>query len=112
MLEIFRRSLLRTPLRTSAACICAALALGSADAASAVAGPTYEPEVVQSSRSAIWHWRADNPWRYGTDGIFSLTRGLADEPIHIAGWVAASFVTVPLDLIQLPFAALGGLWGD
>ncbi len=62
--------------------------------------------------SAIDDWRAQNPWGYGLQSIFPLTLDLmaADLPL----W--AKIPVYPLsgiyDLIQLPFGAIGGLWGN
>ncbi len=61
---------------------------------------------------AIDDWRAQNPWGYGLQSIFPLTLDLmaADLPL----W--AKIPVYPLsgiyDLIQLPFGAIGGLWGN
>ncbi len=99
----------RSVLRTSAACAALLLALGSARTATAVAPPEL-PE--QRQGSAIEQWNDRNPWRYSTDAIFGLTRGLQDEGFHRGVWIALGFLTVPLDLAILPAAAVGGLYGD
>ena len=52
------------------------------------------------------------PWKYGTYYLFGLSRGLfrEDGPIGVKG--VGLLGTVPLDLVGLPFAALGGFYGS
>ena len=51
------------------------------------------------------------PEMYNDDYLFAMTRGVADAPIAPAGKVALYVFTVPIDLVLLPFAAIGGLFG-
>ena len=84
MLEISRRSLLRTQsLMRSAVCIGLALALGSSGAAAA--GPADDPEIVQAETSAIEQWQDQNPWGYGTDYLYPLTRDLTGSDMPLWG---------------------------
>ena len=48
---------------------------------------------------------------YNDSYIFGLTRGLAASTIHPAGKAPLFLFTVPLDLVFLPFATIGGLFG-
>lgn len=56
-------------------------------------------------------WNRQNPWGYGTDYLFPTTRGLAAADVSIWVKVPAYLFTGAYDLAQLPFGALGGLWG-
>lgn len=51
------------------------------------------------------------PEAYNDDYFFAMTRGVAESPIHPAGKVALYVFSVPIDLVLLPFAAIGGLFG-
>lgn len=97
--------------------LCALLLLVfGAGAALAEAGPSsatsYPPGYPEPGERAIADWEASNPWHYSTDPLFSLTRGLSEEQLPEAGRYALYVVTVPLDLVQLPAAAVAGLFGD
>jgi hypothetical protein len=48
---------------------------------------------------------------YNSSYIFGMTRGVAESTIHPAGKVPLFLLTVPLDTVLLPFAAIGGLFG-
>lgn len=48
---------------------------------------------------------------YNDSYLFGMTRGVADSTIAPAGKVPLFFLTVPLDIVFLPFAAIGGLFG-
>lgn len=60
--------------------------------------PRYEPAPPEPENS------------YNDEYIFGLTRGVADSTLHPAGKVLIFPITVPLDLVLLPFAALGGFF--
>jgi hypothetical protein len=47
---------------------------------------------------------------YDTDYLFAMTRGVTNSTIHPAGQVPLLVLTVPLDIICLPFAAIGGFF--
>jgi hypothetical protein len=47
---------------------------------------------------------------YNTDLIFGMTKGVADSTMIPAIKPLFLLVTVPLDLVFLPFAALGGFF--
>jgi hypothetical protein len=51
------------------------------------------------------------PEAYNDDYLFAMTRGVADAPIAPAGKVALYVLTVPVDIVLLPFALIGGLFG-
>ncbi len=51
------------------------------------------------------------PSSYNDDYFFALTRGVSDSTMHPAAKVPLFLLTVPLDLVFLPFAAIGGLFG-
>jgi hypothetical protein len=53
----------------------------------------------------------EEPSSYNSSYIFGMTRGVAESTIHPAGKVPLFVLTVPLDLLFLPFAAIGGLFG-
>jgi hypothetical protein len=61
--------------------------------------PRYEPREPQKKS-----------W-YNSSYLFGMTRGVADSTIAPAGKVPLFFLTVPLDIVFLPFAAIGGLFG-
>ncbi len=65
-----------------------------------------------SDNPALEQWRNARVWRYNTEYLFGVTRGLKDQ--NIAPWCegAAWVVTVPLDIVNLPFTTLAGLFGD
>ncbi len=51
------------------------------------------------------------PDAYNDEYLFALTRSVASGAITPAGKVALYVLTVPLDLVFLPFALVGGLFG-
>lgn len=61
--------------------------------------PRYQPAPVQ-----------EKSW-YNDSYIFGMTRGVAESTMHPAAKVPLFVLTVPLDLVFLPFAALGGMFG-
>lgn len=61
--------------------------------------PRYEPAPVQE------------PCWYNSSYLFGMTRGLAESTIHPAGKAPLFVLTVPLDILFLPFTAIGGLFG-
>ena len=96
--------------------------LGALAAPLALAAPAARAEVIDESlrtdfpkprhNPALVRWREDRDWRYSTDYLFGVTRGLSEQgmPRWCAG--AAWIATVPFDIANLPFAALAGLFGD
>jgi len=48
---------------------------------------------------------------YNSDYIFGLSKGLADSTLVPALKVPVFILTVPLDLVLLPFALIGGFFG-
>jgi hypothetical protein len=65
-----------------------------------------------SDNPALEQWRESRSWRYSTDYLFGVTRGLKDQDIPPFCERAAWIVTVPFDIANLPFTALAGLFGD
>jgi hypothetical protein len=57
-------------------------------------------------------WRERRPWRYGTQNLFPLTRGMEDAGVPPWGRWPLYVVSVPLDVAHLPLGALAGLYGD
>jgi len=55
--------------------------------------------------------REPEPESYNDDYVFAMTRGVADAAIAPAGKVPLYLFTVPIDLVLLPFALIGGLFG-
>jgi len=52
------------------------------------------------------------PWAYETGLFFALTRGLDEQPLSDWERRASMVGTVPLDVVMLPTAAIGGLFGS
>lgn len=48
---------------------------------------------------------------YNSDYLFGITRATANSTIVPAGKVPLFLLTVPLDIVLLPFAAIGGFFG-
>lgn len=50
------------------------------------------------------------PW-YNSAYIFGMTRGVTGSTMHPAVKAPLLILTIPLDFVVLPFAAIGGLFG-
>jgi hypothetical protein len=61
--------------------------------------PTYQP------REPV-----PEPW-YNSDYIFGMTRGVANSSIAPGGKVPLFVLTIPLDIVTLPFSLIGGFFG-
>ncbi len=61
--------------------------------------PAYEPAPPQQKSS------------FNDSYVFGLTRGVAESTMHPAAKVLLFPVTVPLDIVLLPFAFIGGTFG-
>ena len=48
---------------------------------------------------------------YNSNYLFGMTRGIANSTLAPGAKVPIFLLTVPLDIICLPFAAIGGLFG-
>lgn len=48
---------------------------------------------------------------YNSDYMFGITRAVVNSTIVPAGKVPLFLLTVPLDIVLLPFAAIGGFFG-
>ena len=53
----------------------------------------------------------ESPGAYNNDYLFAMTRGVSDAPIAPAGKLPLYVLTIPLDLVLLPFALIGGFFG-
>jgi hypothetical protein len=82
------------------------------DALSEAMPDVYGEGHMQGFAEGIEHWQDQRPWRYGTQYLFPLTRGMDDAGIH--GWVRfpVGALTVVLDTAHLPFGAVAGLFGS
>jgi hypothetical protein len=60
---------------------------------------------------AIDDWQRQNPYGYGTDVIFPLTRGVMAADLDLWAKIPVYPLAAIFDVIQLPIGALGGLWG-
>ena len=47
---------------------------------------------------------------YNSDYIFGMTKGVASSTLHPAIKPMCFLVTIPLDIVFLPFAAIGGFF--
>ena len=65
-----------------------------------------------SDNPALEQWRDGRHWRYSTEYLFGVTRGLKDQDISLWCEGVAWAVTVPFDIANLPFTTLAGLFGD
>ncbi len=98
------------------------LAFGPMAAPVALAAPAARAEVVDESlrtdfpkpshNPALIRWRDERAWRYSTDYLFGVTRGLSEQGIPRWCAAAAWIASVPFDVANLPFAAIAGLFGD
>ena len=61
--------------------------------------PRYEPREPEPKSS------------YNESYMFGMTRGVADSTIHPAVKAPLFLFTIPLDIVLLPFAAIGGAFG-
>ena len=61
--------------------------------------PRYQPREPQPK-----------PW-YNDSYLFGMTRGVTGSTMHPAAKVPLLVLTIPLDIVLLPFAAIGGLFG-
>ena len=62
--------------------------------------------------SAETDWEDRRHWRYGTSHLFGLTRGMEDAGVPRRARPFLYVLTVPFDTVQLPIAAISGLFGD
>lgn len=61
--------------------------------------PRYQPREPQPK-----------PW-YNDSYLFGMTRGVTGSTMHPAAKAPLLVLTIPLDIVLLPFAAIGGLFG-
>ena len=63
-------------------------------------------------KSAEMDWADRRRWRYGTSHLFGLSRGMEDAGVPRLARPFLYVLTVPFDSVQLPIAAISGLFGD
>lgn len=61
--------------------------------------PRYQPAPVEEEGA------------FNSDYLFGMTRGVAESAIHPAVKAPLFLLTVPLDIVFFPFAAIGGFFG-
>lgn len=76
---------------------------GSAYAVGPALAPLADDEIPIEAREG---------WRYGTDYLFPLTRHIDETGLPLAGKIPLYPFTAALDLGQLAFGAVAGLFGD
>ena len=69
-------------------------------------------DATEDFESAKTDWEARRHWRYGTSHLFGLTRGMEDAGVPKLARPFLWVFTVPFDTVQLPVAAISGLFGD
>lgn len=61
---------------------------------------------------AIDHWNDQRPWRYGTQYLYGLTRGMDDAGVPRPAQYVLGVFTAIADTANLPIAAIAGLFGS
>jgi hypothetical protein len=51
----------------------------------------------------------EEPW-YNSDYLFGMTRAVTNSTIHPGAQVPLLVLTIPLDIVFLPFSAIGGFF--
>ena len=69
-----------------------------------------DPQPSFALRSGQPREPVPEPW-YNATYIFGMTRGVANSTMAPAGKAPLFVLTVPLDLVFLPFTLIGGLFG-
>ena len=69
-------------------------------------------DATEDLESAEADWNDRRHWRYGTSHLFGLTRGMEDAGVPRRVRPYLYVLTVPFDTVQLPIAAISGLFGD
>lgn len=109
------------PLRVRPAAIAGALALVVAVSAPATAVPPLGHHALEVAQAGGTEPRELEPryqpapvepkgW-YNDRYLFGMTRGVAESTLHPGAKVPLFALTLPLDLVLLPFAAIGGMFG-
>jgi hypothetical protein len=71
--------------------------------------PAGLPAVLQ--RTAVSPVKVEDRSGYNTDYFFGMTRAVADSTLTPALKPVVFLFTLPLDVVFLPFAAIGGFFG-
>jgi hypothetical protein len=72
--------------------------------------PGYERS--DDDRSAVDDWEQRRHWKYDSGYFFVLSRGMDEAGFPRAARPFLLLVTVPIDIVQVPFAAIAGLFGS
>jgi hypothetical protein len=97
----------RTGRRLAAALFVVCLSLGALSCASNGTPPEDEGPKIEPR----YQPREPEPEPfYNTDYLFGMTRGVTNSTIHPAAQVPLLVLTIPLDIVFLPFAAIGGFF--
>lgn len=86
--------------------------LGAAPAELEPAPAPAAADATGDFESAEADWEDRRHWRYGTSHLFGLTRGMEDAGVPKLARPFLYVFTVPFDTVQLPVAAISGLFGD
>jgi hypothetical protein len=84
------------------------LAGGTAAGAGYETGDSGEPDAAADAGDR----GVDRPWRYDTYYLFPLTRHMDEAEIPRGCQIPLYPFTVAIDIAQLPFGAIAGLFGD
>jgi hypothetical protein len=74
--------------------------------------PGESSEAAYTGRAAVRDWQQRRRWRYGTQNLFPLTRGMEEAGIPKGVRWALHPFTVAFDAGNAVFGAIGGLYGD
>ena len=85
---------------------------GPAEPARTIAPETGGGWADPPGRTAIHDWKRQNPWGYGTQYIFPTVREVTAADLPLWAKIPAYPAAGLFDFVQLPFGAIGGLWGD
>jgi hypothetical protein len=78
---------------------------------------TIQPETAGGwgdppGQTAIGDWKQQNPWGYGKMYIFPTVREVTAADLPLWARIPAYGLAGIFDVAQLPFGAIGGLWGN
>ena len=76
-----------------------------------LAGPVRAGDEGAAPRVEPSAMSVDTGWRYDTSYFFGLTRGLSRAGVSESRRPYVMSITIPLDILILPGAALSGLFG-
>ncbi len=115
-MELERRVVRRMPrlvLGAVALGLAATLALGGcASDPEPAPGPAPREEIPEEGRLDPRYQPREpleEPW-YNTDYLFGMTRAVTNSTIHPGAQVPLLVLTIPFDIVFLPFTAIGGFF--